>query len=144
MAQNHKAGTHARNQLIRRSIHPPILHLWFKERQERFARQGLPTCRLPPALSPPPEPPWSQLSRDDQTILLDKLDDILIVGYPYEGLGEILAQLTPESHLLLYPRSLPGAVQRIKLRGWLPRVDNFQKERRASLAYPPKRFGPRE
>jgi len=144
MVQNHKAGAHSITQTIRRAIHPPILQAWFQERQERRARQGLPACRFPPALTAPAEPLWSQLPREDQIVLLDDLDDILMVGYPYEGLEEILAQLTPESHLLLYPSNLPGTAGRIKLRGWLLRVEDFQKERRARLAFPPKRFGPRE
>ena len=58
----------------------------------------------PPGTRPPPEPPsapertWFSRPQEEHIELLNKLDEVLIVGYPYTGRGEILDKLTPEDH----------------------------------------------
>ena len=58
----------------------------------------------PPGTRPPPEPPpapertWFPRPREEQIELLNELDEVLIVGYPYTGRGEILDKLNPEDH----------------------------------------------
>ena len=49
----------------------------------------------PPGARPPPEPPpaaertWFPRPQEEQIEPLNKLDEVLIVGYPYTGKGEI-------------------------------------------------------
>ena len=57
-----------------------------------------PGARPPLEPSPSPERSWFLRPREEQIELLDELDEVLIVGYPYTGRGEILDKLTPEDH----------------------------------------------
>ena len=54
--------------------------------------------RLPPEPPPAPERTWFPRPREEQIELLNILDEILILGYPYTGRDEILDKLTSEDH----------------------------------------------
>ena len=85
----------------------------------------------PPGTRPPPEPPhsperaWSPCPREEQIELLNELNEVLIVGYPYTGRDKILDKLTPEEY--------PG-------RG-LEKAHTFMREQQQKYNYPRRKGG---
>ena len=104
-----EAGIHTRTAKLKRQIHPQVLQVYVQMNQEKLARQQQPAQpQQPPTPTPPPEPPpeppqlpWFQGSREEQLLLLNKLEEVIMVGYPYKDLEKLLSKLTPESHWIL-------------------------------------------
>ena len=127
-----KAGTHTRTAKLKRQIHPQVLQAYIQMHQERMAHRQQPAQpHQPPTPTPPPEPPpappqpWSPGSRGEQLVLLDGLEEVIMVGYPYKYLEELLSKLTPESHWILRTSS------------WRLEVEDFIKKQWARLPCPP-------
>jgi hypothetical protein len=101
-----KAGTHTRTAKLKKQMHPQVLQAYIQMHQERLTCQQQPVQpQQPPTPTPPPEPPpeppqlpWSPGSRGEQLVLLDKLEEVIMVGYPYKYLEDLLSKLITESY----------------------------------------------
>ena len=90
------AGTH----MLIDKLNPMARQVFWHDIENQQAQQKQQEDDLP-GTQPSPEPPertWFPRPREEQIELLNELDEVLIVGYPYTGRGEILDKLTPEYH----------------------------------------------
>ena len=113
-------------------LHPMARQVFMQCIKDQWARRqqqenNLPGTRPPPEPPPAPERTWSSRPREEQIELLNELDEVLTVGYPYTGRGKILDKLTPEDH------SGCG----------LEKAANFTKEQREKYNYPKRKGNPR-